>query len=159
MHDRDQALAAVTEAAQVFDTFNLGPDVRLAGPDLGKGLTQDIQTALAFAPPHISIYHLTIEPNTVFAKFPPTLPEDDLAYEMMDRITELTAAWRGSTGTRSQPMPSPDMQCAHNLNYWQFGDYSGHWRWGAQQAQLCAPCGEAGALQRACALHAAGHEG
>lgn len=123
VHDRDQALAAVTEAAQVFDTFNLDLMYALPGQTL-QGLTQDIQTALAFAPPHISIYHLTIEPNTVFAKFPPTLPEDDLAYEMMDRITELTSA-QGLARYEVSAYAKPGHQCAHNLNYWQFGDYLG----------------------------------
>ena len=123
VHDRDQALAAVTEAAQVFDTFNLDLMYALPGQTL-EGLTQDIQTALAFAPPHISIYHLTIEPNTVFAKFPPTLPEDDLAYEMMDRITELTA-FAGLDRYEVSAYAKPGHQCAHNLNYWQFGDYLG----------------------------------
>jgi oxygen-independent coproporphyrinogen-3 oxidase len=123
VHDRDQALAAVTEAAQVFDTFNLDLMYALPGQTL-EGLTQDIQTALAFAPPHISIYHLTIEPNTVFAKFPPTLPEDDLAYEMMDRITELTAL-AGLARYEVSAYAKPGHPCAHNLNYWQFGDYLG----------------------------------
>jgi putative oxygen-independent coproporphyrinogen III oxidase len=123
VHDRDQALAAVTEAAQVFDTFNLDLMYALPGQTLA-GLTQDIQTALAFAPPHISIYHLTIEPNTVFAKFPPVLPEDDLAYEMMDRITELTSA-QGLSRYEVSAYAKPGHQCAHNLNYWQFGDYLG----------------------------------
>ena len=123
MHDRDQALAAVTEAAQVFDTFNLDLMYALPGQTI-EGLTQDIQTALAFAPPHISIYHLTIEPNTVFAKFPPALPEEDLAYEMMDRITELTAL-AGLDRYEVSAYAKPGHQCAHNLNYWQFGDYLG----------------------------------
>ena len=123
VHDRDQALAAVTEAAQVFDTFNLDLMYALPGQTL-EGLTQDVQTALAFAPPHISIYHLTIEPNTVFAKFPPALPEDDLAYEMMDRITELTAS-AGLDRYEVSAYAKPGHQCAHNLNYWQFGDYLG----------------------------------
>jgi oxygen-independent coproporphyrinogen-3 oxidase len=123
VHDRDQALAAVTEAAQVFDTFNLDLMYALPGQTL-EGLKQDIQTALAFAPPHISIYHLTIEPNTVFAKFPPTLPEDDLAYEMMDRITELTGL-AGLNRYEVSAYAKPGHQCAHNLNYWQFGDYLG----------------------------------
>ena len=123
VHDRDQALAAVTEAAQVFDTFNLDLMYALPGQTL-EGLTQDIQTALAFAPPHISIYHLTIEPNTVFAKFPPSLPEDDLAYEMMDRITELTSA-QGLARYEVSAYAKPGHSCAHNLNYWQFGDYLG----------------------------------
>jgi putative oxygen-independent coproporphyrinogen III oxidase len=123
VHDRDQALAAVTEAAQVFDTFNLDLMYALPGQTL-EGLTQDIQTALAFAPPHISIYHLTIEPNTVFAKFPPVLPEDDLAYEMMDRITELTSS-AGLNRYEVSAYAKPGHQCTHNLNYWQFGDYLG----------------------------------
>jgi oxygen-independent coproporphyrinogen-3 oxidase len=123
VHDRDQALAAVTEAAEVFDTFNLDLMYALPGQTL-DGLTQDIQTALSFAPPHISIYHLTIEPNTVFAKFPPALPEDDLAYEMMDRITELTAS-QGLARYEVSAYAKAGHQCAHNLNYWQFGDYLG----------------------------------
>jgi putative oxygen-independent coproporphyrinogen III oxidase len=123
VHDRDQALAAVTEAAQVFDTFNLDLMYALPGQTL-EGLAQDIQTALAFAPPHISIYHLTIEPNTVFAKFPPALPEDDLAYEMMDRITELTGL-AGLNRYEVSAYAKTGHQCAHNLNYWQFGDYLG----------------------------------
>lgn len=123
VHDRDQALDAVTEAAQVFDTFNLDLMYALPGQTL-EGLTQDIQTALGFAPPHISIYHLTIEPNTVFAKFPPILPEDDLAYEMMDRITELTGL-AGLNRYEVSAYAKPGHQCAHNLNYWQFGDYLG----------------------------------
>ena len=123
VHDRDQALAAVTEAAQVFDTFNLDLMYALPGQTL-EGLTQDIQTALAFAPPHISIYHLTIEPNTVFAKFPPKLPEDDLAYEMMDRITEMTEA-HGLARYEVSAYAKAGHQCGHNLNYWQFGDYLG----------------------------------
>ena len=123
VHDRDQALSAVTEAAQVFDTFNLDLMYALPGQTLA-GLTQDIQTALAFTPPHISIYHLTIEPNTVFAKFPPALPEDDLAYEMMDRITELTSA-QGLSRYEVSAYAKSGHPCAHNLNYWQFGDYLG----------------------------------
>ena len=123
VHDRDQALAAVTEAAQVFDTFNLDLMYALPGQTL-EGLSQDVRTALAFAPPHISIYHLTIEPNTVFAKFPPTLPEDDLAYDMMDRITELTLA-QGLARYEVSAYAKAGHQCAHNLNYWQFGDYLG----------------------------------
>lgn len=123
VHNRDQALAAVTEAAQVFDTFNLDLMYALPGQTL-EGLMQDMQTALAFAPPHISIYHLTIEPNTVFAKFPPVLPEEDLAYEMMDRITEQTAS-AGLNRYEVSAYAKPGHACAHNLNYWQFGDYLG----------------------------------
>ena len=123
VHDRSQALAAVTEAAQVFDTFNLDLMYALPGQTLAQ-LTEDVQTALSFAPPHLSIYHLTIEPNTVFAKHPPALPEDDDAYAMMDRITERTAA-AGLGRYEVSAYARPGHACAHNLNYWQFGDYLG----------------------------------
>ena len=123
VHDREQALAAVHEAAQVFDTFNLDLMYALPGQTLAQ-LTEDVNMALSFAPPHLSIYHLTIEPNTLFAKHPPALPEDDEAYAMMDRITERTAA-EGLGRYEVSAYARPGHACAHNLNYWQFGDYLG----------------------------------
>ncbi len=123
VHDRAQALAAVDEAAQAFDTFNL--DIMYALP--GQTLAQceaDIRTALGFKPPHISIYHLTIEPNTLFAKFPPQVPEDDDAYAMLDRITELTAQ-QGLERYEVSAYARRGHRSRHNQNYWQFGDYLG----------------------------------
>ena len=83
VHDRAQALAAIEEAAQAFDTFNLDLMYALPG-QTPQQLEEDLSTALALAPPHLSIYHLTIEPNTAFARFPPAIPEDDAAYAMLD---------------------------------------------------------------------------
>ena len=123
VHDRAQAIAAVEEAAQAFDTFNLDIMYALPGQTL-EGLARDMQQALAFSPPHISIYHLTVEPNTFFAKHPPVLPEDDEAYAMLDRITEMTAA-AGMERYEISAYAKPGHRCAHNLNYWQFGDYLG----------------------------------
>ena len=123
MHNSDQAMAAVTEAQSAFETFNLDVMYALPGQSLAD-LTQDIQTALSFKPPHISIYHLTIEPNTMFAKHPPVLPEDDDAYAMMDLITDMT----GEAGLQRYEVSAyakPGHRCWHNLNYWQFGDYLG----------------------------------
>ncbi len=123
VHDRAQALAAVEEAAQAFDTFNLDLMYALPGQDLA-GLEQDLRTALALAPPHLSVYHLTIEPNTFFAKYPPAVPPDDDAYAMLDRITELT----GQAGLQRYEISAyarADHQCVHNTNYWEFGDYLG----------------------------------
>ncbi len=91
VHDAAQAKAAVEEAARAFDTFNLDIMYALPGQTLAD-CDADLRTALGFQPPHISIYHLTIQPNTVFAKYPPTVPDDDDPYAMPDRITELTAA-------------------------------------------------------------------
>jgi oxygen-independent coproporphyrinogen-3 oxidase len=123
VHDRAQAIAAVEEAAQAFDTFNIDLMYALPGQDLA-GLDRDLDQALALAPPHLSIYHLTLEPNTYFAKFPPTLPDDDLAYAMLDRITERTQA-TGLARYEVSAYARPGHGCWHNLNYWQFGDYLG----------------------------------
>ena len=123
VHDRAQALAAVEEVAQSFDTFNLDIMYALPGQTMEQ-VGQDLATALSFAPPHISIYHLTIEPNTYFAKFPPVIPEDDTAYAMLDHITELTAA-AGMDRYEVSAYAKAGHRCKHNLNYWQFGDYLG----------------------------------
>jgi len=123
VHDRAQALAAVKEAAQSFDTFNLDIMYALPGQTLQQ-VEQDMQTALGLAPSHISIYHLTIEPNTYFAKFPPEIPEDDTAYAMLDRITEMTQV-AGMDRYEVSAYAKPGHRCFHNLNYWQFGDYLG----------------------------------
>ena len=123
VHDRAQAIAAVEEAAASFETFNLDIMYALPGQDLA-GLEKDMRQALALSPPHISIYHLTIEPNTYFAKFPPAIPEEDLAYAMLDRITDMT----GEAGLERYEVSAyakPGHRCFHNLNYWQFGDYLG----------------------------------
>ncbi len=123
VHDRAQALAALEEAARSFDTFNLDLMYALPGQTLAE-LRQDVDQALAFAPPHLSIYHLTIEPNTYFAKHPPQVPEDDEAYAMLDLLTERT----GLAGLQRYEVSAyarPGHHCRHNLNYWQFGDYLG----------------------------------
>ncbi len=123
VHDRAQALAAVEEAAQSFDTFNLDIMYALPGQTM-EHLDADVKLALQFAPPHVSIYHLTIEPNTYFAKFPPQIPEDDTAYAMLDRITEVTGL-AGLERYEVSAYAKPAHRCFHNLNYWQFGDYLG----------------------------------
>ncbi|WP_410087702.1 radical SAM family heme chaperone HemW [Variovorax sp. N23] len=123
VHDRAQAIAAVEEAASAFDTFNLDLMYALPGQTPAQ-LEADLAQALALAPPHLSVYHLTIEPNTYFAKFPPVVPEDDDAYAMLDRITEATTAL-GMTRYEVSAYAREGHRCAHNLNYWQFGDYLG----------------------------------
>ncbi len=123
VHDRAQAIAAVEEAAQAFDTFNLDLMYALPG-QTPEQLDADLTQALALAPPHISIYHLTIEPNTYFAKFPPQVPEEDAAYAMLDRITERVGA-AGMARYEVSAFAKPGHRCWHNLNYWEFGDYLG----------------------------------
>jgi len=123
VHDRAQAIAAVEEAAQAFDTFNLDIMYALPGQTLAA-LREDMATALNLGPPHISIYHLTIEPNTYFAKYPPAMVADDEAYAMLDLLTELTGV-AGLQRYEVSAYARPGHRCRHNLNYWQFGDYLG----------------------------------
>ena len=123
VHNRDQAIAAAQEARQAFETFNLDLMYALPGQTLAQ-LQQDLDVALSLAPTHLSVYHLTIEPNTVFAKYPPQLPEDDDAYAMLDCITERTLQ-AGLHRYEVSAYARDGHRCWHNLNYWQFGDYLG----------------------------------
>ena len=123
VHDRAQAIAALEEAAAAFETFNLDLMYALPGQTMDQ-LEQDLVQALAMMPPHLSVYHLTIEPNTYFAKFPPRVPDDDTAYAMLDRITEMTGG-AGMDRYEVSAYAKPGHRCWHNMNYWQFGDYLG----------------------------------
>jgi putative oxygen-independent coproporphyrinogen III oxidase len=124
VHDRAQAIAAIEEAQKAFDTFNLDLMYALPGQSMAD-LEADMQQALAFAPPHLSLYHLTMEPNTVFGSRPPTgLPDDDTAFDMLDHLIERTAA-AGLSRYEVSAYARAGHQAQHNLNYWQFGDYLG----------------------------------
>ena len=124
VHNSDQARAAIEEARQAFDTFNIDLMYALPGQSLAD-LQSDVDQALAFEPPHLSLYHLTIEPNTRFATQPPAgLPDDDTAFDMLDHL--MAAATRsGLQRYEVSAYARPGHQCQHNLNYWQFGDYLG----------------------------------
>ena len=123
VHDRAQAIAALEEAALAFDTFNLDLMYALPGQTMEQ-LERDMAQALAMMPPHLSVYHLTIEPNTYFAKFPPRVPDEDTAYAMLDRITEMTGG-AGMDRYEVSAYAKRGHRCRHNVNYWQFGDYLG----------------------------------
>jgi putative oxygen-independent coproporphyrinogen III oxidase len=123
VHDAAQAHAAVAEAREAFDTFNIDLMYALPGQTLAQ-LQADLDTALGYAPPHLSIYHLTVEANTAFALHPPQLPDDDSASDMLDLIVERTAA-AGLQRYEVSAFARPGHRCWHNLNYWQFGDYIG----------------------------------
>jgi len=123
VHSADQARAALDEAARHFETFNIDLMYALPGQTLAD-LDRDLDIALGFNPPHLSVYHLTLEPNTYFAKFPPALPDEDLAYAMLDRITERTGL-AGLSRYEVSAYARAGHRCFHNWNYWQFGDYLG----------------------------------
>jgi putative oxygen-independent coproporphyrinogen III oxidase len=123
IHDGAQARAAAAAARELFPTFNLDLMYALPGQDLA-GVRADLDAALAFEPPHLSCYHLTLEPNTWFARFPPPLPDEDTAGEMQDEIAARLAA-AGYDHYEVSAYARPGHRAAHNLNYWTFGDYLG----------------------------------
>ncbi|MFL6673458.1 MAG: radical SAM family heme chaperone HemW [Massilia sp.] len=123
IHDEREALRAVEIAQSTFDNFNLDLMYALPSQTLAEA-RRDLDTALAFAPPHLSLYHLTMEPNTVFAKYPPQLPDDDASADMQDMILEATAA-AGYGHYEVSAYAQPGREARHNLNYWKFGDYLG----------------------------------
>ncbi len=123
VHDARQARAAAAAAATIFPTFNLDLMYALPGQTLAM-LQADLDAALGFAPPHLSVYHLTIEPNTVFALQPPPRPDDDAASAMLDAIVAATEA-AGLQRYEVSAFAKSGHRCRHNLNYWQFGDYLG----------------------------------
>ena len=123
IHDVAQAKRAAQLAGAHFESFNLDLMYGLPGQTTEQALT-DVETALTFAPPHLSCYQLTLEPNTRFAAFPPALPEDDLCADMQDAI-EARLAVAGYANYETSAFARTGHQCRHNLNYWHFGDYLG----------------------------------
>jgi oxygen-independent coproporphyrinogen-3 oxidase len=90
---------------------------------MGEALA-DIDTAIAAGSTHVSAYQLTLEPNTLFHRYPPALPEDELVADMQEAIeTRLAAA--GFVHYETSAFALPGRQTRHNLNYWMFGDYLG----------------------------------
>jgi oxygen-independent coproporphyrinogen-3 oxidase len=123
IHDENQAVRAIEIAREHFDNFNLDLMYALPGQTIDQ-CAADVQRALEYAPPHLSIYHLTIEPNTYFHSYPPVLPDDDDAAEMQQRIEALTSA-RGYEHYETSAYAQPGRRSRHNMNYWKFGDYLG----------------------------------
>ena len=124
IHDDHEARRAAELAATHFDTFNLDLMFALPGQTLAEAMA-DVETALAFRPPHLSAYHLTLEPNTPFGHAaPPNLPDDDLAADMQIAI-EARLMEAGMQHYETSAYAKPGHASRHNLNYWQFGDYLG----------------------------------
>ena len=130
IHDGNQARRAIEIGLNTIGNVNL--DLMFALPAVSANqaaqsmqeCAADLEAALSFAPPHLSLYQLTIEPNTVFAKTPPRLPEHDLAADMQAFIEERLVA-AGYEHYETSAYAKPGRRCQHNLNYWGFGDYVG----------------------------------
>ncbi len=124
MHGREEALRAADAArAAGFDNFNLDLMFGLPNQTVEQALA-DVRTAIDLAPDHLSVYQLTIEPNTAFYAAPPELPDDDIRWTMQQQLQEFLRdneyqQYEVSAYARE------GRRCNHNLNYWHFGDYLG----------------------------------
>ena len=124
IHSAGEAEAAV-KSAQDAGYANINLDLMYALPEQTlDGALADVARAIALAPTHISHYQLTLEPNTAFAANPPPLPDDDHAWAMQEAC-EQALAGAGYGQYEISAYARPDRRCAHNLNYWRFGDYLG----------------------------------
>ncbi len=124
VHSANEAVIAAEIAHQSgFDNFNL--DLMFGLPDsIPDDSIKDVTTAISLKPTHISLYQLTLEPNTYFHKFPPQLPNDELIFATQQQCQNLLAA-QGFQQYEVSAYSQPGLQCRHNVNYWQFGDYLG----------------------------------
>jgi len=138
IHNSIQAINAIEAAHKAdFNSFNI--DLMFGLPEQSiEQMSQDLQTAIDFQPPHLSHYQLTIEPNTLFAVKPPSVPQDDALWDMTQLAHNLLAEnnygqyevsafskQHANPDSRSPTKYVQNTQCKHNLNYWQFGDYLG----------------------------------
>ena len=125
IHDSAEAEAAVKLAQDAgFDNINLDLMYALPGQDLAMA-EHDLVRAFALKPGHVSHYQLTLEPNTVFAARPPQgLPDEDAGWDMQERCQGLLRE-AGYAQYEVSAYARPGQQCAHNLNYWRYGDYLG----------------------------------
>ena len=138
IHDDNEARRAIEIARRDFDNLNLDLMYGLPGQTVGEA-EADIESALGYEPSHLSCYHLTLEPNTYFHRYPPVLPDDDATAVMQEGIEARLAAagydhYETSAFAKfgepliphpSSLIPARSARCAHNLNYWTFGDYLG----------------------------------
>ncbi len=125
IHDSAEADAAVKLAQDAgFDNINIDLMYALPGQDLAMA-ERDLVRAFALQPAHVSHYQLTMEPNTVFAARPPAgLPDEDTGWDMQEHCQALLHE-AGFAQYEVSAYARPGRQCAHNLNYWRYGDYLG----------------------------------
>jgi oxygen-independent coproporphyrinogen-3 oxidase len=124
IHSADETRRAAEELhAAGLSNFNLDLMYALPGQTADEA-EADLRAALALRPAHVSQYHLTIEPGTLFAAAPPVQPADEVVDDMLSRSLRVLGE-RGFEQYEVSGYSLPGARCAHNLNYWTFGDYLG----------------------------------
>jgi len=123
VHDADEARRAIESALMIFGNVNLDLMFALPGQRVDDAC-RDTAEALSFGVPHLSFYHLTIEPNTLFHRDPPPLPDDETSGDIEDAVVAMLAR-AGYDHYETSAHAKPGFACRHNVNYWRFGDYLG----------------------------------
>ena len=123
IHNGEEAKQAIAIAVENFKSVNIDLMYGLPNQSLAAAKA-DIEIALSFKTPHLSLYNLTLEPNTYFANFPPKLPSEDEIDAIFEQNLELLTA-AGYKRYEVSAYAKKDQECKHNLNYWRFGDYIG----------------------------------
>ncbi len=124
IHNQGEAESAAIEANKAgFNSFNLDLMHGLPNQSFEQAM-DDIEKAASLAPPHLSWYQLTIEPNTLFHSKPPQLPDDEALWHIYEQGQKKLAEL-GYQQYEISAYAKPGFQCKHNLNYWRFGDYLG----------------------------------
>jgi len=123
VHGADEARRALAAALEIFPTVNADLMYGLPQQERHEAL-RDIEQAVAIGVPHVSAYHLTLEPDTHFHRFPPELPDDDVSADMQEAI-EARLARAGYEHYETSAFARPGHRARHNVNYWTFGDYLG----------------------------------
>jgi len=123
IHDDNEARRAIESAARAFDNVNLDMMYALPGQALEEA-RRDAEEAVSWNTAHLSCYHLTIEPDTVFQRRPPVIPDADAAAAIEDCV-HATLVGAGFDQYETSAFARGNRRCRHNLNYWEFGDYLG----------------------------------
>jgi len=123
IHNGTEAKRAIQIALDHFKSVNIDLMYGLPNQSL-EAAKADIETALSFKTPHLSLYNLTLEPNTYFANFPPKLPSEDEIDSIFEQNLDLLTK-AGYKRYEVSAYAKKDQECKHNLNYWRFGDYIG----------------------------------
>ena len=125
VHGADEARRALDAALAIFPTVNVDLMYALPGPGARGARSPTCARRSRFGAPHVSAYHLTLEPDTHFHRFPPELPADDVAADMQEGDRGAARRARATSTTRPRAFARPGHRARHNLNYWTFGDYLG----------------------------------
>ncbi len=127
LHNVDEALHALELAREIFPRLSF--DLIYARPDQSlEAWEAELQRAIGFAADHLSLYQLTIEPDTAFEKLYAAgklvVPDADAAADLYE-LTQTIAGAAGLPAYEISNHAAPGGESRHNLLYWRYGEYIG----------------------------------